>query len=119
MSNKQTITAGAEAQQHFVAAQVNLFLFDLQNESAEHGFKSDSSWTLQITTESEMKQLKKLYKPVIALRLEPYVLISIFQQIKGRLQQQLSTADISLNANELETDSKNHLVAYQEKTVYR
>ena len=112
MSNQQALAGGANAQQTFLAGQVELFLFDLKNEATEHGFKADESWNLQIASEEEMTTLKRQYHPVVSLKLQPDVLLNVYLQVKSKLQQALSKIDLALTDDDLSRDDKRHLAAF-------
>lgn len=114
MSNQQALTGSADAQQNFLNKQANLFLFDLQNEAREHGFKDDDSWDLQLVTENEMIGLKRQHHLVISLRLQPQALLKVYQQVKSKLQS-LSNTDLALTAGDLSREDKSHLAAYPAK----
>ena len=116
MSNQQAPMGSADAQQNFLAGQVNLFLFDLKNEASEHGFKPDESWNLQIATEDEIIRLKKQYHPVISLRLQAQTLLTAYLEIKSKLQQTFSKDDMALTVDDLSRDEKRHLAAYPERS---
>lgn len=75
MSKQKNFWGSANAQHRFPEDQVDLFLFDLKNEAAEHGFRAGESWHLQLVTEMELVHLKKYHHPVIALRLAPDYLL--------------------------------------------
>ena len=109
------ITAHADeagAQQLFLAKQVNIFLFDLKNEASEHGFSANETWSLQLATQSELAQLKKDYYPLITTKLNPGVLLEVYQQVKNRLKQTLSHDEASLTERDLTRDDKTYLAAY-------
>lgn len=117
MSDKQAFVAGADAQQLFLNNQINLFLFDLKNEASEHGFKANESWALQLATEEEILSLKRLYYPVVSLRLQPDDLLKVFQEVKNKLQQSLSKDDVSLTESDLAQNDKRHLAAYPLRSI--
>ncbi len=113
MSIQQSVlTDGAIAQQHLEDKQVNLFMFDLKNEATERGFKHDNVWTLQLASDEEMAGLKRLYIPVISLRLKPQSLLNIFKQVRTKLQQALSETELAIAAVEIERKDKIYIAAY-------
>jgi hypothetical protein len=114
MSELQTLPAtDTDAQQHFLDSQTSLFLFDLKNEAIEHGFKTGDTWNLQLVTDGEIKQLKDLHRPVIALRLQPHALLTVFKQVKTKLQQSFSKDDDAITVNDLAVNEKKFLAAYR------
>lgn len=117
MSDQQVRAAGTEAQQLLLNKQANIFLFDLKNEASEHGFKPSESWTLQLATEAELAAIKKTYYPVVSIRLQPHALLSVYQQVKIRLQQPLTPADEELTVNELTSNEKYYLAAYPARVI--
>jgi|GEM_PF-2575547 len=112
MNNQQSLAGGADAQQHFLDGQVNLFLFDLKNEAAENGFKAGELWMLKLATDTEMANLIKNHRPLVSLKLEPEALLNIYQQVKSKLHQSLSKEDTMLSAVDLKNGEKKHLAAY-------
>ena len=102
-----------------LAGQANLFLFDLKNEATEHGFKADESWTLQLATTEEITDLKRVYYPVVSMRLQPIALLQFFHLVKTKLQQPLSKADLALTAVDLSNDGKDHIAAYPAKRIHQ
>jgi hypothetical protein len=118
MNNLQHAPAGsADAQQSYLADQVNLFLFDLKNEAREHGFKAGETWVLQIVTDREISDLKRQHHPVIIAKLRQQALLPAYLQVKCKLQQSLSNTDLALTADDVERDNKKHLAAYPERNV--
>jgi hypothetical protein len=117
MSNQQPPVGGADAQEHLLASQVNLFLFDLRNEASEHGFRESESWNLEIATEDEVVSLKKQHHPVVSLRLQPQALLQAYQQVKNRLHQSLSKGDMALTTGDLIKDDKRQLAAYPARGI--
>lgn len=116
MSYQQSPVSGRViTQQHSAAGTADLFLFDLKNEASEHGFKADESWTLQLSTDEEIVDLKRQYYPVISTRLKPGALLEVFQLVKQRLQQTLSSSDLALTENDIAKDEKKHLAAFPTK----
>jgi len=115
-SNEQALAAGADAQQHFLADKVNIFLFDLKNEAVEHGFKSGDSWSLQMANDNEIVNLKRTHNLVISMRFKPYVLLQAYQQVKGKMQQSANQIETDLSVNDLIREGKQHLVAYPLRT---
>jgi len=111
-NQQQTRAGGADAQQQFLDKQASIFLFDLKNEATEHGFKSDGSWALELATDNEMTELRKIHHPVISLKLQANALLKVYQQVKSRLHQSLNTADLELSDIELATNEKKHLAAF-------
>lgn len=109
--HQYAFTGNTNAQQ-LLARQVNIFLFDLKNEASEHGFRSDDSWTLQLATDEEFADLKKHHYPIITLKLRPDVLLNAFQQVKGKLQQSLSTQEVELTVNDLIRDNIKQIAAF-------
>lgn len=97
--------------------QVNLFLFDLQNEAKEHGFKQNETWTLELASEHEIARLKRFHHPVVSLRLQSSALLEIYKSVKGRLKQALSTADVALTDSDLINNNKMHLAAYPARSI--
>lgn len=116
MSNQQAPADSADAQQHFLDNQVNLFLFDLKNEATEHGFKNGETWSVQLATEAEMVHLKRHHHPVLSIRLQPNTLLKVYQQLKSKLQQSLTPEDAMLTAGDLANNEKKHLAAYPAKS---
>lgn len=112
MSDYQSALADSTAVQQ---QQINLFLFDLKNEAAEHGFKDGESWTLELATEQEMTSLKRQYSPIVSIKLQPQALLNVFQQVKSKLQQSFSKDDSALTEIDLIRDEKRHLAAYRIK----
>ncbi len=113
MSNQQALNGeSATAHQNSLKEQANLFLFDLRNEATEHGFKTGESWTIELVTDREIRLLKRTHHPVISLRLQPHVLLPVYQQVKSGLKQSLDKADTALTAVDLAANEKQHLVAY-------
>jgi len=113
MSYQQTPALGrVTTQQNSAAGMADLFLFDLKNEASEHGFKADDSWALQLSTDEEMAGLKKQYYPVISTSLKPAALLEVFQVVKQRLHQILSSSDLELTENDIARDEKKHLAAF-------
>lgn len=113
MSNQHEPLAGSASAQHqSLNGQAAIFLFDLKNEATEHGFGESGSWTLELATEGELRSLRRLHHPVIALRLKPHDLLNIFKQVKSKLQQPLTRQEMELNANDMTMNNKNQLVAY-------
>ena len=118
MSTQQQALAGsADAQQDILSRQVNLFLFDLKNEATEHGFKPDESWMLQLATDAEITDLKKLHHPVLSLRLQPEALLQAFQQVKNKMQQSLSKTDMSVTIGDIIDNEKKLLAAYPIRSI--
>lgn len=119
MSNhQQTHMGDTDAQQHFLSNQVELFLFDLKNEAIEQGFKSGESWTLKLATGDEIIAFKKHHHLVISLKLQPYALLKVYQQVKSKLQQSLGKDDAALTVSDLARDEKTHLVAYPDRNIH-
>jgi hypothetical protein len=112
MSDQQAPTGNAQAHSNHLAAEANLFLFDLHNEATERGFKQPNQWQLQLATDSEISYLKKHHHPIVTLRLQPDALINVYQQVKYQLQQLLSKEDNELTSAGIVRDEKKHLVAY-------
>jgi len=112
MDDQQALAGSADAQQHFLDHQVSLFLFDLKNEATEHGFKSGESWHLQLATEAEMADLKRHHHLIVSLWLQPQTLLKVYQQAKRKLQQTLSSADITFTVGDLINTEKRYLAAY-------
>lgn len=117
MSDRQALMGSEDAQQNFLASQVNLFLFDLKNEACELGFKADESWNLEIATEDEIISLKKQHHPVISIQLQAQALLRAYLQVKNKLQQSLSKNDMALTADELARDQKRILAAYPARSM--
>ena len=118
MNDLQHALAGsADAQQSYLADQVNLFLFDLKNEAKEHGFKAGETWVLQLVTEQEITDLKRQHHPVVLARLRQQALLPAYLQVKCKLQQSLSSVDLALTADDVERDNKKHLAAYPERNI--
>ncbi|QKJ30511.1 hypothetical protein HQ865_12335 [Mucilaginibacter mali] len=117
MDNQQALTGSADAQQHFLARQISIFLFDLKNEAAENGFKADESWTIQLATDAEMASLIRDHRPLVSLKLKPEALLNIYQKVKSKLQQPLSKEDITLSVTDLQNGEKKHLAAYPIRRV--
>ncbi|WP_259065267.1 hypothetical protein HDF24_01120 [Mucilaginibacter sp. X4EP1] len=106
-------TPGSSVQaQQLLTRQVSLFLFDLKNEASEHGFKAGDSWTLQLATDQEFAGLKKLHFPIISLRLNPDTLLNVFQQVKGKLHQELSKQEEDLTVKDLIREGIATMAAY-------
>ncbi|HEY9533977.1 MAG TPA: hypothetical protein VIQ77_05550 [Mucilaginibacter sp.] len=112
MSNEQALAAGADAQQLSVNNKVNIFLFDLKNEAIEHGFKSGETWSLQMASDNEIVDLKRIHHPVVSMRLKPNVLLQAYQQVKSKMQQSVDKTDIELSVNDLIREGKQYLTAY-------
>lgn len=112
MSNQSAHAGDADAQQHFLASQVNLFLFDLRNEATEHGFRNNLSWNLQLSTEAEIMDLKRYHDLVVSLRLQPNLLLKAYQQVKSRLQQSVSTEETAMTARDIVRQEKKYLTAF-------
>lgn len=99
-------------QQNFLTDRVNLFLFDLKNEASAHGFRPGESWNVRITTENEIKVLRREHHPVLSLNLQSDELLKVYLEIKSKLQQSLSKDDMALTAEDLAKNEKRHLAAY-------
>lgn len=116
MNYQQSPSSGrVTTQQYSAAGTADLFLFDLKNEASEHGFKADESWTLQLLSDEEIASLKRQYYPVISTRLKPAALLEVFQEVKQRLQQTLSSSDLALTENDIARNEKKHLAAFSSK----
>lgn len=105
----------ADAQHNFLLSQVELFLFDLKNEATEHGFGKNDPWHLQTATDKELTDLKRQNHLVISVRLQPDLLLKMYQQVKSKLQQSLSVNDAGLTVADLIAGEKMHLAAYPTK----
>lgn len=112
MNNERALVAGADAQQHFLDSQVNIFLFDLKNEANEHGFKLGESWHVQMVTDDEIASLKRIHNPVIYMRLKPPVLLHVYQQVKIKLKYLVNKDDATISVADVSRDGKNYLAAY-------
>jgi len=112
MNIQQARTGGADAQQQFLAGQVNLFLFDLKNEAMEHGFKTGETWDVRVVTENEITSLRRENHPVISIKLQSNELLTAYLQVKSKLEQSLSKDDTALTADDLVRDEKQHLAAF-------
>lgn len=112
MNNQRALVAGADAQQHFLDNQVNIFLFDLKNEASEHGFKLGESWNIQMVTDDEIISLKRTHYPVIYMRLKPQALLHVYEQVSIKLQKFTNKSDAIVSEADLTRDGKNHLVAF-------
>jgi len=112
MSNDNVLGATADAQQQFLDNKANIFLFDLKNEAAEHGFKHGESWHLQIATDDEVVRLKRLHYPVITMKLKPNALLGVYQQVKSRIKQYVDKSENELSETDLIRDGKHHIAAY-------
>lgn len=111
-NSKKALADTASVQQNILNSQINLFLFDLKNEAAEHGFKTGETWALHMATDAEFAGFKKIHKPLVSLRLQPPALLDAFQRVKIRLQQSLSAQESELTASDLDKNEVHLLVAY-------
>ncbi|PJJ85008.1 hypothetical protein [Mucilaginibacter auburnensis] len=113
-----TPTAGkADKNQPILDKQIDLFLFDLKNESIELGFKQGEHWALTLSTDLEIADLKKNNHRVIVLRLQPEELLNVYQRVKRKLNQELSSTDAVLTAGNLEHNGKGFLAAYPVRNI--
>lgn len=112
MNNERALVAGADAHQHFLDSQVNIFLFDLKNEASEHGFKLGESWNVQMVTDDEITSLKRLHNPVIYMRLKPLALLHVYQQVKIKLKHFVNKSEADISEADVARDGKNYLAAY-------
>jgi hypothetical protein len=116
MSNDNALAAIADSQQQFLDSKANIFLFDLKNEAAEHGFKTDESWHLQIATDEEIARLKRFHYPVVSMKLKPNALLKVYQQVKNRMKQAVDKSENELSETDLIRDGKHHIAAYPLRT---
>lgn len=112
MIDQQALTGSANAPQHALDRQVNMFLFDLKNEATELGFKANESWHLELVDQEDIVKLKRHHTPVILLKLQPEALVKVYQQVKASLQQPFSSTDTELTAKNMIRSEKSHLAAY-------
>lgn len=116
-NSKKALVETLGIQQNILTSQINLFLFDLKNEAAEHGFKTGETWALHLATEAEFAGFKKIHKPLVSLRLQAPALLDAFQRVKIRLQQSLSKQEMELTATDLLKNEVHHLVAYPVRSI--
>ena len=95
--------------------QVNLYLYDLQNEAREHGFKNDDSWTIIMVTDNDRLQLQKNYYPVVSQSLNPDVLWLFLHHVKTKLNQSLSKDEEAADVLTIIRDELKYIVAYNSK----
>ena len=107
----------ADNNQSILDKQVNLFLFDLKNESTELGFKQGEHWALTLSTDEEIADLRKNNHKLIVLRLQPEELLNVYQCVKRKLHQELSSTDAALTAGYLEYNGKAFLAAYPVRNI--
>lgn len=112
MNYQKTSAYNADMPQDILESQVDLFLFDLKNEASERGFRNGEFWMLELATEQEVIALRRSHHPVVSLRLQPAVLLKVYQRVKNELQQAISTADAALTDMDLASNEKKHLAAY-------
>ncbi|OOQ59501.1 hypothetical protein [Mucilaginibacter pedocola] len=101
--------------QKTIENQTRLYLYDLMNTAAEHGFKADEIWQFSLVNEVEKKQLQKTYHPTIATKMLPEAVLEVYHQIKSRLNQTFSKDELQLDKRTVVTDNLNYLVAYNLK----
>lgn len=111
MIKQQAPVASADAQQLLIDNKVNIFLFDLKNEAVEHGFKEGDLWDVQLTSDIEMKHLKRAHNLVVSMRLQPQVLLKAYQRVKSGLKQTLSSTDAELTELGITNSEKQYLTA--------
>ncbi len=112
MINPTPSAGKSDTNQLILDKQINLFLFDLKNEAIELGFKQGEHWALTLSTDLEIADLKKNNHKVIVLRLQPEELLNVYQHVKRKLNQELSSTDAVLTAGNLEHNGKGFLAAY-------
>lgn len=112
---QQAFAGDTDAQRHYLTNQVNLFLFDLKNEAAEHGFRVEDSWTLQLATEEQTISLKRHRHPMISLKLHPDILLSAFRAVKIGLQQPLSRQESEVTVSDIGREGISVIVAYSSR----
>lgn len=110
-----TKPTSANSQQTSAVGTANLFLFDLKNEATEHGFKADQAWALQLSTVAEIAALKRLYHPLVTVRIDPAAMLQAYRLVKARLQQPLTDADDALTEAAIVRDELTHLAAFSLK----
>ncbi len=117
MINSTTSAGKADKNQPILNKQVDLFLFDLKNESIELGFKQGEHWALTLSTDEEIAGLRKNNHKLIVLRLQPEELLNVYQRVKSKLHQELSSTDAALTAGYLEHNGKEFLAAYPVRNI--
>lgn len=112
MNTHPYAAAGGTKNQLALTRHVNLFLFNLKNEASELGFRRNDSWALQLVTSAQLTSLKRYHYPIISMKLYPDILLNVFQQVKFKLQQPLSTQETALTVNDMIKDDIKQIAAY-------
>ena len=95
--------------------QVNLYLYDLQNEAREHGFKNDDCWKIIMVTDTERIQIQRNYFPVVSQCLNPDVMWLFFHHVKTKLTQPLSKDEENVDVLTIIRDELKYIIAYNPK----
>ncbi len=98
--------------EQIVENETRLYLYDLMNTAKEHGFKADDSWQLALVTDKERSKIQKNYHPTIAAKMSPEILLAVFQTVKSKLNQSLSSEELLLNTKSILAENLKFLVAY-------
>lgn len=108
----QSLKSQNKMQEQTSENQTRIFLFDLMNTAKEFGFKADDNWELTMVTETERTKIQKDYYPTIATKVNPDILLEVFQAIKSQLNQSLKPEEQLLDKRSIVANNLKHLVAF-------
>lgn len=92
--------------------QIGLFIFQLNNTSAESGFKADEKWELTLVNEIDMKKIVKDYKPAIATLMPTAIIAEVYQAIRVKMKQAEDMEIALLDKKSIEKSGLTYVVAY-------
>ncbi len=84
------------------------YLYNLQNQAKESGFKPAEKWTLGLMTTKEKLLIQKNYHAVVSMKAGPEHLLGMLDIVQVRLQQTNPVPDLK----EIKLNGWEYLVAY-------
>jgi hypothetical protein len=98
-----------------IKVQTLTYVYDLNNEAKEHGFRDDEKWELTLATETDKAQIQKDYYPSVTSNASSDTLLQVFQSVKLAMHIPLSKEEQQMDSQSIVNSNLKYIIAFNPK----